>query len=447
MKRKRTPSFPWKRVAPYWKWIRTARQRASQFFYAVVTRLLPASSEPGKSSSTALLIFIVFAVPVVIAAIGLVVYLEKGLTDQYLFDFGQAQLLASEAAAQSNPQVGRTDWQSTMIWLDMADKNRVTDDSAALRQKAQNALDQLDSVVRLTFQPALVSQLPTNVRITRMVTVGNDLFMLDASQGKVIHAILTGQGYEVDAAFQCAPGPVDNLIFSPLVDLLPMPYNNPQNAAIAAIDGNGSLLYCLPGGVPTANDSSLTAPGARWGKITAIASDNSQLYVLDPQTNIGIYSVKGDGSFNEQPDLFFQNVPAMGDAVDMAINTQDLYLLHSDGHMTLCTFGPAEATSCTDPAPYADPRSGKPTTLTTFPETRFSRIEYTAPPDLSIYLLDPDTATIYHFSLRLNLQELLRPQALSGYPLPGGPATGFYIGQDRTVFLAFGNQVLLSSLP
>jgi hypothetical protein len=304
-------------------------------------------------------------------------------------------------------------------------------------------------VVRLTFQPALVSQLPKDVRITRMVTVGNDLYLLDASQGSVIRALLTGQGYKVDSSFQCGPGPLGNLIISPLVDILPMPYSSPNKATVEAIDETGNLLYCLPGGKPVANNNVLTAPGDRWGKITAIASDNSQLYVLDPQTNIGVYSINQDGNFNGQPDLFFQNVPPMGDAVDMAINAQDLYLLHSDGHMTLCTFSPVgvEATRCTDPAPYADPRPGNPTNPTTFPETSFSRIEYTDPPDPSIYLLDPNTATIYHFSLRLNLQRLLRPQALSGYLLPGGPATGFYISQDRTVFMAFGNQVLLSSLP
>jgi hypothetical protein len=449
IKRRRSQSFPWSRVAPYWKWMHTARQRAGQFFQAVVTRLLPASSEPGKGPSPALLTFIAFAVPLVIAAIGLVVYLEKGLADQYLYNFGQAQLVASEAAAQSDPQIARNDWESTLIWLETADKYKVTVDSAALHQKAQNALDQLDAVVRLIFQPALISELPKDVRITRMVSVGNDLYLLDASQGSVIRAFLTGQGYEVDISFQCGPGPSGSLIISPLVDILPMPYNNPFKATIAAIDGAGNMLYCLPGDTPVANYSGLTAPGDRWGKITAIALDNNQLYVLDPRTNIGVYSSNQDGSFNDKPDLFFENVPAMGDAVDMAVNAQDLYLLHSDGHMTLCTFSPVgvEPTRCTDPAPYADPRPGNSPNPTTFPEAHFSRIEYTAPPDPSIYLLDPNTATIYHFSLRLNLQRLLRPQALSGYLLPGGPATGFYISQDRTVFMAFGNQVLLSYLP
>jgi hypothetical protein len=449
MKRRRSLSFPWNRVAPYWKWMRTARQRAGQFFQAVVTRLLPASSEPGKGPSPALLTFIAFAVPLVIAAIGLAVYLEKGLTDQYLYNFGQAQLVASEAAAQSDPQIARNDWESTLIWLETADKYKVTDDSAALRQKVQNALDQLDAVVRLTFQPALTSELPKDVRITRMVTVGNDLYLLDAAQGSVIRAFLTGQGYEVDTLFQCGPGPSGNLIISPLVDILPLPLDNPIKATIAAIDGTGNLVYCLPGSPLVAKYSGLTAPGDRWGKITAIALDNNQLYVLDPRTNIGVYSGNQDGSFNDKPDLFFGNVPAMGDAVDMVVNAQDLYLLHSDGHMTLCTFSPVgiEPTRCTDPAPYADPRPGNTPNPTTFPEADFSRIEYTAPPDPSIYLLDPNTATLYHFSLRLNLQRLLRPQALSGYLLPGGPATGFYISQDRTVFMAFGNQVLLSYLP
>ena len=81
--------------------------------------------------------FIAFAVPLVIAAIGLVVYLDKGVTEQYLYNFGQAQLVAKQAAAEKDPQTTRNDWESTLIWLDSADKYKVTNNSAALRQQAQ----------------------------------------------------------------------------------------------------------------------------------------------------------------------------------------------------------------------------------------------------------------------------------------------------------------------
>ena len=450
MKRRQNRSIPWSRLAPYWNGLRSARQRAGKFFQGAAARLLPAGSEPSAALSPALLTFIALAVPLVIAAIGLVVYLDKGVTQQYQYNLGQAQLVAKDAAAQTDPQIVRNDWESTLIWLDTAEKYRSTNESAALRQQAQNALDQLDAVVRLTFQPALVSALPQDVSITRMVTVGNDLYLLDSTQGSVIRAILTGQGYQVDSKFQCGPGPSGSLIISPLIDMLPLSLNNHFNAAVVAIDKAGNILYCLASDeAPVAMDTSLAPPGDNWGKIIAMALDNNQLYVLDPRTNIGVFAASGDDIFSSKPDLFFSEVPAMGDVVDMAVNSQDLYLLHSDGHMTLCTFSSigVEPTRCTDPAPYADPRPGNEANPVRFLETHFSRIEYSDPPDPSIYLLDPNTATIYHFSLRLNLQRLLRPQALSGYLLPSGTATAFYISQNRMVFMAFGSQVLLASLP
>jgi hypothetical protein len=231
--------------------------------------------------------------------------------------------------------------------------------------------------------------------------------------------------------------------------MIALPINNPLKATIEGIDRAGNILFCTPNAPSAAMSSGLNPPGDQWGKITAMTMDNNQLYVLDPRTNIGVYAINQDGTINSQPDIFFENVPAMSDVVDMTVNTQDLYLVHTDGHMTLCTFSPvgAEATRCTDPSPYSDPRPGNEPHPNTFPSTNFSRIEFTNPPDPSIYLLDPNTATIYHFSLRLNLQRLLRPQPMSGFQLPRGPATAFYISENRTVFIAFGSQVLLSYLP
>ena len=396
------------------------------------------------------MVFIAIAVPILIAAVGIAVYLQKGRNDQYQYYFAQAQTIAQEAVAQTDVQVAHNDWQSSLILLDKAEGFKTTEDTTTLRSQIQNALDQFDSVVRLTFQPALLDTLARTTHITRMVTNGNDLYMLDSSQGMVIRAFLTGRGYEIDPGFKCGPGPVGNLIISPLVEVAPLPINNPLKASIIAIDGAGNVVYCQPGSPPAANYSGLTAPGDHWGKITAFAIDNDQLFVLDPQTNIGIYSSNGEGSFNDKPDLFFDSLPpTLGDVVDIAVNAQDVYLLHSDGHMTLCTFSAigVEATRCTEPSPFSDPRLGHEPNPVNFAGTKFSSIEYTDPPDPSIFLLDPNTATIYHFSLRLNLQRLLRPQPLSGFSLPGGAATAFYISQSRMVFMAFGNQVVLSYLP
>jgi len=433
----------WQQIAPFWRWATNIYQHIGKFFQAVIQRLLPTSSDSESRVSPGLLVFIAIAVPLVISAIGLVVYVQKGQTEQYLYYFNQAQSIAQEATSQSDPQIVRTDWESTLILLQKAEGYKVTTDSTALHQQAQNALDQLDDVVRMTFQPALLTTLPSTTNISRMVTNGDDLYMLDSTNGSVLRAFLTGRGYQIDTTFDCGPGS------APLVDITSMPLNNLFNATIVGIDSTGNLLYCLPGNPPIANKTALTPPADQWGHIASFMVDSNQLYVLDPQNNIGMYSILQDNSFNDQPEKFFTSPQPISDTIDFVVNAQDLYLLHSDGHLTLCTFSliGVEPTRCTDPAPFSDPRPGYNPKPTSFQNVHFSQIQFTSPPDPSIYLLDPVSATLYHFSLRLNLQRLLSSQALTGFTLPVSPATAFYVSENRIVFLAFNNQVFLSNLP
>ena len=77
------------------------------------------------------------------------------------------------------------------------------------------------------------------------------------------------------------------------------------------------------------------------------------------------------------------------------------------------------------------------------PDTQFNQIQFTQPPDPSIYLLDPETQAIYHFSLRLTLQRQFR--ALE--ELPESPATAFSVSPNRSVFMAINDQVFVATLP
>ena len=95
----------------------------------------------------------------------------------------------------------------------------------------------------------------------------------------------------------------------------------------------------------------------------------------------------------------------------------------------------------------SDPRLNHESPVAVLPGTQSSQVLFTPPPDPSIYLLDPATGSIYHFSLRLNLQSQMRGGANQTFPLPKGPATAFTISPNRTAFLALGNQVFYSLIP
>ena len=108
---------------------------------------------------------------------------------------------AAQARGLTDPTDVRRAWDSTIYYLDLSDKDLRTQDSDTLRQEAQTALDNLDGILRLDFHPAIISTLDRSVQVSHMAATDNDLYLLDAARGDVIHASMSGQGYEVDTSF------------------------------------------------------------------------------------------------------------------------------------------------------------------------------------------------------------------------------------------------------
>jgi hypothetical protein len=402
----------------------------------VLKRILPDESLFTIPAST--MAFIAIAVALIIASAGGAVYFQRGRAAQYQTYYEQALQEAGRAVEQKTPLEVRTAWETTLDYLDKADAYKTTPESSLLREKAGEALDNLDGIVRLDFQPAFASTLGGPAEVSRIVANDTDLYMLNAQGGNVLRATLTGRGYEIDPNFTCGPNP--NV--GRLIDIAALPKGNSFKATVLAMDLNGNLLYCIPGNLPVEN--SPAPPQSGWGAPLAFTLDSGNLYALDPQTN-GVWIYRGMG-IDRQPHLFFgDQVPYMQDIVGFAINNDDLFLLHKDGHLTICVYSSLQVsdTRCTDPATYVDKRPGRqdgPIIL----DAQFNQILYAQPPDPSIYLLDPIHQSIYHFSVKLTLQEQFR----SKNTMPSNTnATAFTVTQNRTVFMAVGNQVYYASLP
>ena len=405
-----------------------------------LTRMLPVEEDfelPGRTMA-----FIAVGVPVVVITISLVVWLQIGRVRQFDQYFSSANVRTEYALTVAEGDEKRSALTDALFYLDIAEQFQTTDESSALRVQAQEALDDLDGIARLDFRATLSSPLANSARITQMVASGTDLYMLNGEDGGVSRAFLTGNGYEVDRNFSCRPGPYGAIIVGELVDIAAMPRDNEQGAAIVAMDGNGNLLYCLNEESPFAVQ--LVTPDSQWGQPLAMNVEEESLYILDPLTNAVWIYFGGTEAFREAPRFFFANqVPAMGDTIDLALNRDELYLLHSDGGMTTCQFGASvdTPTRCTDPAFFVDNRNGS--SVEQMPETRFVQIVRTPPPEPSIFLLDELSNSIYHFSLRLNLIQQYR----SINELPDQAATALAISPSRTIFLAIGNQVYSAQLP
>ncbi len=418
--------------------LRSALATIGSVLLRLLKNLLPDADVLRLPSS--MMVFIAIAIPIILAVVGAMVFLQRGRNQQFQVYYQQAATEAANAATLTDPIQQRHAWQSVLDQLNKAEVFSKTTASQALRTEVTTSLDGLDWVKRLDYQPAIVGGLESGMDITRIVATTTDLFMLNGSDGNVLHAILTARGYELDTSFQCGPtaGPVD---VGRLVDIEELPPGSPDNASILGLDANGRLLFCVIGSEPLI--ASLAPPNTGLGKPVAMTIDQGDLYILDPSVNaVWIYRYM---DYGQQPRLFFGDmVPPMQDAIDLAVYNDDLYLLHRDGHISKCTYsGMVESpTRCDDPYPYTDDRPGR-THGPVMEDAIFSQIYFSSFPERSIYMLDPQNQAIYYFSVLLTLQWQYQPKV----SLVQGDATGFAISPNRTAFLAIGNQVYYAALP
>jgi len=394
--------------------------------------------------SNGTMILIAVGIPIVISTIALLVYINKGQTQQSLYYTAMAQASVNEAQAQTDPQMQYSAWTNAVAYLDKAENYKVTELTQTLRRQAENAVDGVDKTIRLEYRAAITNSLPPGTQIGKIVATATELYLLDTRKGQVYRATLTGRGYELDAGFSCGPSP----FIGALVDIAPLSVNNIYKATLLGIDEHGTLLFCSPEKTPDAIN--LTRPSKGIGKVSAFAYDSGNLYLLDiSNSSLWIY-VSEDGIFKDSPtSLTTTTAISLVNAIDLTVNGPDLYLLHDDGHLAVCTISyvTTAPTQCSDPSTFSDTRPGREPNPMIFSGTAFSQVEYIPPPDPSIYLFDEETNGIYHFSLKLNLHRVIKPQMTGSNRLPKSTATAFTVSPNRTIFVAFGDQVFVTIAP
>lgn len=417
-------------------------RKLAHLMRTLLGRMMPV--DPFEAVPNSAMAFIAIVVPVVIMTIGVTVYFELGQDAQYELLYAQALKTAEQAAGQTELLAQRADWEKTLLVLQQAESYRkLSPEAQTLRAQARSAVDGLDLIRRVNYQPAIINQLPANVNVMNMVVSDADIYLLDSNSGSVLHAQLTNQGYELDPSFECGPNVSGISLAGPLIDIVSWPAGYKPSASVVAVDAGGNVIYCQPNQSPVIEKFALP-PNALLDNIRGITLDLGDLYVLDPFANaVWVY---WKSNINDQPTLYFDaDVPPMDDVIDMAVDKDKLYLLHIDGRMTICDYSSlgVAPTRCADQA-YVDSRPGRENTPLNTPDV-FSQILITEPPEPSLYLLGPDLQTIYHFSLRsLVFQRQYLPQKA----LAARGATAFAINPvRRQIFLATGNLVYYAILP
>ena len=428
---------------------RVGAQKISQAIGKFLPALVPESNENIEVSRSNMALFAI-VVPIIIVAVAATVYIHYGRTAQYSQNYDMAWAQAAQARTQTDPADVRRAWDSTIYYLDLADKSLTTQSSSTLRQEAQAALDKLDGIQRLDFRPAIVTALSSTVQVSHMAATDTDLYLLDSAHGDVIHASLNGQTYEKDTSFNCEPGIYGTVTVGALVDLQVLPLNNFYNASVVAMDGMGNLLYC---GQIDPVAVSLDPPQLGWRSISAFSLDSTgkRLYVLDPAGN-AIWQYSGtSGQFTDLPVMFFgDQVPqSMNSAIDLAANDSDLYMLFQDGHVTACPLARYNVVPmrCADPVKYVDTRPER-QSGPIITDAVFTQMAFASAPDPSLYMLEPLTRAVYYFSPRPDSLEM-RGQFRAGIgqnsALFDGPATAMTISSNRDLFISIGNQVYFAT--
>jgi hypothetical protein len=427
---------------------RRVNERIGVFLQRFIPRLIPnTDSTQPLVVPTYLMVFMAVVIPVLVVTVASVVYLRFGQSVQYDEYYSQALTARAQAISQTDPVLQRYAWQNVLNFVDRAEEYRSTDESNALRVEAQANLDTIMGIVRLNFVAAFTNGLGGSAQISRMAASESDLYMLDAERGSILHASFSGSNLALDNKFDCKPGTYNGYSVGTLVDLLALPKANSRSASVLGIDATGNLLYCAPGQVPQASPLP-SLPNTNWKRVTAFALDNGNLYVLDAESRAVWVFVGKNATFVDAPYFYFGNqIPAIDNAIDLAVSGDDLYMLHADGHLSACTFSRiAESpTRCIDPVIYQDVNPAH-QDINIFAQAHFTQMTLTTPPNPVILLLDSENRSVFRFLTRsLELQNQFTGYAGKANPFQAGPIGAMAVSPNYILYLAIGNQVYFAA--
>ena len=390
------------------------------------------------------MMFIAVLVPVLVVTIASAVYFRYGRSVQYEQYLVQARDAQAQASTLTDAVAQREAWQRELFYLDRAEDYNASNETREMRADAQRKLDAVLGIRRLQFQSVLSRGV--GAQIGRLAAAENDVYLLDAQRGSVLHLALTNAGFELDANFDCGPGTFGPYTVGPLVDILALPTLNTLNAQMLGVDAGGTLLYCSPGQVAQA--APLAAPDTNWRRIRSITLDSGNLYVLDAEARAVWVYVGDDGAFVDRPYFFFGGeIPALEDGIDLAVNADDLYVLHSDGRVSTCSYSRIESvpTRCVDPAVLLNPLPAY-ADQDLFSQAHFTQMMFSPAPDSGLLLLDAENQGVFRFNARsLELQNQLRPLAGRSNGMPPGQVTAMGISPNHVLYFAVRDRLYFAA--
>ncbi len=296
--------------------------RFTGWLAALIGRLSPPQSTTTEPVSYAWSTLIAIVIPVIVALIGMSVYIQRGQVQRMAeIRQGMAQALV-QAQDATDTAVQRAQYQTMLTLAVEADTLRPGDSEVRrLRQQAFAALDKLDGVQRLSARILYTYNNNVNlVRITLQDGLNGGLYTLDGTDGAVYR-------HETDENYLNLQAPTR--IASRILDMFWRPRGvSATRDGIAMLNDSGTLLTYYP----NLGDTRSVPLGlaSEWQTPIAIATYNERLYVLDVGAGkIWKYFPDGDGFLAKDDDraIAFRQEPELALAVDLDIYSEDASLL------------------------------------------------------------------------------------------------------------------------
>ncbi len=300
----------------------------------------PARQAPVENRTAMMLAAIV--IPIVLAIIVLVAYLSFGETArlQSLIHQAEQEITLAQAAGGST-EGARPHWEAALYYAGEVLKLRPDQPVAtALKKQAQDALDLLDNIVRLS--PVLLKDFGPGGGPHRIAVHGQSIFVMNPADGWVSRLTLTSSGDSVleqdsipvlvrtgQSVGESRVGKLVDLVW---VDLA----GGRQSSGLVVLEAEGALVCYDPawedasGKIPLKRTFLGTPPESP----LSIDTYEGRLYILDGAANqIRRYEPAGD-TYPDQPEHYFVNPPPrpLTEALDMAIDGF-VYIIYNDGEI------------------------------------------------------------------------------------------------------------------
>ncbi len=412
----------------------------------IAGRLTPREQDE-RPISPQVLLSIAILIPLVIGMLAAIIVIRFGRAAQYDTHYALAIEQATTARGAADQVIARNSWYEVVRELNIASTFRPNEPGLTqLRSEAEAALDQIENVIRVRNPQVIdTSELPRGTEFDHMAYVDGALYVADQDLAAVYRFERSTEGnfYLLDDNFNCS-GRSGLSELTSIIDIAPHFYPNESGKlGIVALSAEGYLAHCASGESMIGKQLESLASG--WGRPTQIEVFSNALYLLNPAFQaIWVYEAAGNlGGLNPQPfDYFGADKPDLSNVIDFTIGNGEVYLLTDTGETWRCSRGTTDASPSCGLMVFQDSRRDFPSGERIMDIRQPFAIQYTAPPETSLYIVDNATFGFYRVSTDGVLQVQYKPPT----QIEGRP-TAFVAGNAKELFFASGTQLYAATRP